>query len=171
MSKEYNKYLEEHKANVAKGYYWLVENLPEVVGSGSLERQICVAHDKSKSDEDEYYAYDNYFYGNDQSYYAKQDFNKAWLRHIHKNPHHWQYWVLINDDSNEGELILDMDFNYIIEMICDLWSFGWKDGKPFEIFDWYNQHKPFMKFSDKTKMTVEDILKKMFDKLTANGGI
>jgi hypothetical protein len=171
MSKEYNKYLEEHKANVAKGYYWLVDNLPEVVGGGVLERQICVAHDQSKSDEDEYYAYDEYFYGNDQSYYVKQAFNLAWLKHIHKNPHHWQYWVLNNDEPNEGEVILDMDLNYIIEMICDWWAFSWKDGKLFEIFDWYNQHKTWIKLSDKTKYTLEDILKKMYDKLTENGGI
>lgn len=172
MSKEYNKYLEEHRANVAKGFYWLIENIEDVGYYGSeLERQITAEHDKSKSDLYEYGPYDNYFYNNDHSYSGLQAFNKAWLTHIHKNPHHWQYWVLHNDDPNEGMVILDMEYNYIIEMICDWWSFSWKNGKPFEIFDWYNEHKQYILLSDKTKMQVEDLLKRMYDKLVENGGM
>lgn len=31
-------------------------------------------------------------------------FNIAWLKHIHRNPHHWQYWILLNDNG-KGNLI------------------------------------------------------------------
>lgn len=171
MSKEYDKYLKEHKENVAKAYYWLVDNLPEVSFGTSLEYQICSAHDKSKTDEEEYFAYDEYFNGKDQSYYTKEMYQKAWLNHIHKNTHHWQYWILVNDDPNESEVILDMEYRYVIEMICDWWSFSWKSGNLYEMFDWYNNHKQYMKLSSKTKLTVEDILKKIHEKLTENGGM
>jgi hypothetical protein len=166
MSKEYNKYLDEHRANVTKAFYWMQTNLPDLLSGGyDYERQITAAHDKSKSNFDEYQAYDDYFYGKDQSYEVKQAFNKAWLTHIHRNPHHWQYWILVNDDPNEGEVLIDMPYNYIIEMICDWWGFSFKQGKLDEIFNWYNEHKKYMKLSDKTKTKVEYILAEINKKL------
>lgn len=94
-----------------------------------------------------------------------QDFNKAWLAHIHRNPHHWQHWVLINDDPKLGEIVLDMPYEYIIEMICDWWAFSWSSGNLYEIFNWYNEHEEYMKLSEKTRKTVEDILDKIKKKL------
>lgn len=171
MSKEYNKYLQEHKANVAAAFYWIQQNLPEILTGGfDYERQITAAHDQSKSNYNEYGAYDNYFYGKNQSYAVKQDFNKAWLNHIHNNPHHWQYWILRNDDGTED--ILDMEYNYIIEMICDWWSFGFKENNLDTIHDWYNKNKNTMKLSDKTKAIVEDILRQIYIKLNdLEGGV
>lgn len=90
-----------------------------------------------------------------------QDFRYAWLNHIYRNPHHWQYWILNRDEKDEGEIILDMHYNYIIEMICDWWAFSWNSGDLFEVFDWYNKHKDYIKFSDKTRRIVEDILDKI----------
>ena len=168
MSVEYDLYLQEHKENVAKGLEWLHENLPEVLAGciyGDLEQQIRYHHDASKSNLDEYVAYDRYFYGGNRSYMVVQDFNYAWLAHIHRNPHHWQYWVLHNDDPGEGMVILDMPLNYIIEMICDWWSFSWAKGNLREIFSWYIEHKDYMKLSDRTRKTVEDILDKISKKL------
>ena len=146
MSEKYDEYIKEHKDNVYKAFCWLRDNLPEIFNMGSdndtnkfiadCEYQCKYEHDKSKFEIDEYEAYDNYFYGN-RSYEVVEQFNRAWLRHIHRNPHHWQYWILINDNPDEGELILDMPDIYIIEMICDWWSFSWKQNKLDEIFDWY----------------------------------
>ena len=119
----------------------------------------------SKDDEEEYNAYDAYFYGGNRSYQVVKDFNYAWLHHIHNNPHHWQYWVLINDDPDEGEIIMDMPYNYIVEMICDWWAFSWKDEKLNEIFEWYEEHKKYMKLSDTTRHTVETILIRIKEKL------
>jgi hypothetical protein len=168
MSYGYDQYLVDHKSNVRKGFEWLCENLPEVVEPrDKFEWQICVNHDFSKNDPDEYEAYDKYFYGsnNKRSYEVVQNFRMAWLKHIHKNPHHWQHWVLINDDPGEGMVILDMEYLYIIEMICDWWAFSWKKGNLTEIFSWYDEHKDYMKLGDKTRKTVEDILEKIKKKL------
>lgn len=166
MSLAYDNYLEQHKSNVHKGFEWIRDNLPELIEgfNDNFEWQIGIAHDQSKTQSDEYTAYDNYFYGN-RSYQVVQDFNKAWLLHIHRNPHHWQHWILINDNPNEGEIILDMDYVYILEMICDWWAFSWNSGDLTEIFKWYDQHKDYMKLSDKTRKTVEDILQKIKEKL------
>lgn len=166
MSVQYDNYLAQHKGNVLKGFEWIRDNLPELItGDHDYEWQIGMAHDQSKSDPEEYAAYDKYFYGGNRSYQVVRDFRIAWLRHIHHNPHHWQHWVLINDDPGEGMVILDMPYNYILEMICDWWAFSWNKGNLDEIFNWYNEHKDYMKLSDKTRRTVEDILSKLRTKL------
>lgn len=169
MSIQYNQYLEQHKSNVRKGFEWIQKNLPELlVGEGGVAWQIEFAHDTSKSEPDEYEAYDAYFYGNNRSFQVVQDFHKAWLLHIHRNPHHWQYWVLINDDPKEGELVLDMPYNYIVEMICDWWAFSWAKGNLVEIFNWYDEHKGYMKLSRDTRIIVEHVLEEIKAKLESD---
>ncbi len=87
----------------------------------------------SKNTPDEYTPYDNYFYG-EQTPAIIEAFNRAWLMHIHRNPHHWQYWVLINDEPKEGTILIEMPYPYIIEMICDWWAFSWIKGDLSEMF-------------------------------------
>lgn len=164
MSVQYDNYLTEHKENVAKGFRWLQENIPEIIEDG-FEWQICFNHDASKTDPEEYDAYDAYFYGNNRSYSVVQNFKKAWLRHIHNNPHHWQHWILINDEPKEGMVVIDMPYIYVVEMICDWWSFSWTKGDLNEIFGWYEDRKDYMKLSANTRRSVEYILGKMKDKL------
>ena len=167
MSREYDKFLEQHKENVRKGFEWFRENLPALIENiPNLEWRICVIHDQSKREPDEYYDYDKYFYGNDCSLEVVREFNYAWLRHIHRNPHHWQYWVLINDDPDLGEIVMDMPINYIIEMICDWWAFSWSKGDLTEIFKWYDERKEYIKLSDKTRRILESILSMMKEKLS-----
>lgn len=164
MSVQYDNYLTEHKENVAKGFRWLKENIPEVIEDG-FEWQICFNHDASKTDPEEYDAYDAYFYGNNRSYSVVQNFKKAWLRHIHNNPHHWQHWILINDEPKEGMVVIDIPYIYVVEMICDWWAFSWTKGDLNEIFRWYEDRKDYMKLSANTRISVEYILGKMKDKL------
>lgn len=164
MSVKYEKYLNSHITFVRAGYAWLKENLPELTGDADYVFQFD-GHDLSKFGLEEYVPYDRYFYGNEKTPEIKREFQYAWLHHIHNNPHHWQYWVLHNDEPGEGMVILDMPNNYILEMICDWWAFSWKSGNLFEIFSWYDKHKAYMKLSDATRNTVEDILAKMKAKL------
>lgn len=168
MSVQYDRYLAIHRINVKKGFDWIRENLPELIidiPGVDYEWQIGAGHDASKDRPDEYEAYDKYFYGGNRSYQVVQDFDKAWLLHIHRNPHHWQHWVLINDEPKEGEIILDMPYNYIIEMICDWWAFSWANEDLTEIFRWWEEHEKCMKLSKVTRKTVVDILGSIKSKL------
>jgi len=162
MSREYDDYIREHVANVQRAFDWLDAHIPEVHEKMANKNYILSMHDASKTQEDEYNAYDAYFYGGNKSYKVVSDFNYAWLKHIHRNPHHWQYWVLKHDD--EPEEALEMPYPYIIEMICDWWSFSFKSGNLKEIFDWYEKHKG-MVLHEKTRKIVEDILKKIREEL------
>lgn len=166
MSREYDLYLEQHKANVQKAFEWIRENLPDLVsGDNHYEWYTNFAHDQSKTDSDEYPAYDAYFYGGNRSYQVVQDFELAFLNHLHKNPHHWQHWILPSYDDEKKEKIFEMPHEYVIEMICDWWSFSWKQEKLDEIFSWYEDHKKTIQLHPNTRYAVEDILRQIHEKL------
>ena len=154
MSKAYTDYIITHKSNVEKAYNWLKENK---IITKNLDARIAM-HDLSKYSDEEYSAYDEYFYGKEKTEKVESDFNYAWLHHIHANPHHWQYWVLKHDD--EPEEALEMPYEYVIEMICDWWSFSFKINRLDEIFSWYENHKD-MVLHKNTRKLVEDILEKI----------
>lgn len=90
-----------------------------------------LTHDLSKFLPSEFLPYANYFYGNGQTikrgrdktgYYKPTDtgdkaFDFAWFLHQKRNRHHWQWWVLPED---EGEVkVLEMADKYRLEMLCD----------------------------------------------------
>ena len=154
MSQEYTQYIIEHKANVEKAFKWLVDH--NIFENFTVPVNI-IEHDLSKYSTEEYAAYDKYFYSK-KTPETEKEFNYAWLHHIHNNPHHWQYWVLINDD--EPEEALEMPLEYAIEMICDWWSFSFKEGNLEEIFDWYKKHKG-MRLHPNTRKFVEETLDKI----------
>ena len=58
-----------------------------------------------------------------------------------------------------------MDYRYILEMICDWWSFSWSSGNLNEIFSWYDKRKDYMKLGKQTRKTVENILEQTKKKL------
>lgn len=151
MSIEYDRYLTEHIHNVQEAGHWMADH-----GLFPLLTMTFPRHDESKYSVEEYDAYDKYFYGNNKSYKVVNDFNYAWLHHIHNNPHHWQHWVLKHDD--EPEEALEMPIEYVAEMIADWWSFSFKMGNYYEIFDWYDKHKAGMVLHKKTRKLVEDTL-------------
>ena len=86
--------------------------------------------------------------------------------HIHRNPHHWQHWVLINDEPKEGTILIEMPYPYIIEMICDWWAFSWIKGDLSEMFAWYKDHADYIKMHNNTRSIVEEILEMIRTKLT-----
>ena len=162
MSTEYSNYIVTHVENVKKAYNWLKDHK---IISEELASQID-SHDLSKYSAEEYEAYDNYFYVK-QTEKVKTDFDYAWLHHIHNNPHHWQHWVLINDD--DGTYALEMPKEYVIEMLSDWWAFSHGSGNLYEIFDWYKDHTKKMILHKNTKKLVEDILGKIKAELDKEG--
>lgn len=163
MSEKYDNYLKEHIGNVEKGYKWMKNHLPKEIFDGVVENDEwnITQHDLSKYGKAEYDAYDEYFYGgNKDNVRVKERFNKAWLHHIHNNPHHWQYWVLIEDDPENGRnfVCIEMPKHYIIEMVCDWWAFSWASKNLYEIFDWYRSHFTNIKLHEKSQLYLDNVL-------------
>lgn len=163
MSEKYDNYIKEHIGNVEKGYKWMKNHLPKEIFDGVTENDEwnIGVHDLSKYGKEEYDAYDEYFYGsNKDDVRVKERFNKAWLHHIHNNPHHWQYWVLIEDDPENGRnfVCIEMPKHYIIEMVCDWWAFSWASKNLYAIFDWYRAHFANIKLHEKSQLYLEKVL-------------
>ncbi|MFA5525633.1 MAG: DUF5662 family protein [Acholeplasmataceae bacterium] len=57
-----------------------------------------LTHDLSKLRPSEFWAYCRWFYRGSDNGAA---FNVAWLLHQRRNPHHWQYWMLLNDEPDK----------------------------------------------------------------------
>lgn len=163
MSQKYDEYLEKHRQAVKKAYQWIAAYIPELTDVEATRN--IEFHDMSKNTPDEYTPYDNYFYG-EQTPAIIEAFNRAWLMHIHRNPHHWQHWVLINDEPKEGTILIEMPYPYIIEMICDWWAFSWIKGDLSEMFAWYKDHESYIKLHNNTRSIVEEILEMIRTKLT-----
>ena len=152
---EYDNYLKQHIGNVNKAYEILTK-VGIFDADLNIKKQIS-QHDASKYQEDEYNAYGEYFYGNDKQTEHGLDFKYAWLQHQHRNPHHWQYWLLKEDDSDELEA-LDIPDNYIKEMICDWLAFSISKQDINELFTWYRDNKSKQIMTDKTRKAVEKYL-------------
>lgn len=166
MSKEYDDYLDEHIGAVQKAAEWMIGNN---IGNIFNLRGAAVesfasnarAHDRSKYLMKEYYAYDAYFYG------EKDDdaFDRAWLHHIHNNPHHWQHWLLFEDENDGKPKPLEMPKVHALEMVADWWSFSWRSGNLREVFRWYDEHKGRIILHPDTRKYVESVLGEIGEKL------
>jgi len=121
-----------------------------------------ITHDLSKLLPSEFVPYARYFYGDYPEHEKfiqgegkdcynglfKEDiqrhFDIAWLKHIHRNPHHWQYWLLQEDD---GDLkTIPMPMKYLKEMLAD-WH-----GAGMAITGENNTDEWFLKNEDKIKL-------------------
>ena len=163
----YDEHLTNHREAVKSALAWIQENLPELINQEIFDKLTTniYNHDISKYSVGEYEPYAQYFYGKaSNSKKARRDFEYAWNAHQKANPHHWQYWVLLRDDAETMKL-LDIPEEYLIEMICDWWSFSWMEGNLYEIFDWYKKHKSTIRLSVDSRKKCEDILKKIENKL------
>lgn len=121
-----------------------------------------IIHDWSKFLLDEWIPYANYFYGGDtrkdRFYTPSQgtsEFNYAWLKHQHRNPHHWQHWVLQEDDG--GKFAMEMPSKYALEMVCDWRGAGKAQGHN-DTLDWYMRNKNKMILNEFTRNYVEALL-------------
>jgi len=156
---KYLKYVLRHK--------WYVGI--ECVRRGLIWRGIM--HDMSKFLPSEFIPYANFFYGenndikrgrNATGYYkptdtGDNDFDFAWLLHQKRNRHHWQWWILPEDE--DGIKIIKMDDKYRTEMLCD-WigagkaqgHFSPKDDPLQETRNWWNANNHKMQLHEDTRL-------------------
>ena len=114
-------------------------------------------HDWSKFLPSEWFPYVEYFYGNKD----QNTFDIAWNHHQKRHPHHWQYWLL-REDNPEADFtpywqglqtekeavihhffkVLPMPDKYRKEMLCDWRGAGQAQGKARnETKQWYQANK------------------------------
>lgn len=155
---KYIKYILIHKYHVMvecfkRGLYWQ-----------------GITHDISKLLPDEFFSYLDKFYNFNQfpdksmiwrvktKEIVNDAFNLAWLKHIHRNPHHWQFWILQND-SGSWECI-EIPERYIKEMVSDWIGAGIAITGKNDVLNWYEKNKDNIKLNLATRILVECYLYK-----------
>ena len=159
---KYLKYLLRHK--------WFV--MIECFKVGLVWRGL--KHDLSKFRPCEFIPYAKFFYGDHSpkrdstGYYKPTDtgdkaFDFAWLLHQKINDHHWQWWVLPEDDG--GTKLLEMSENAMLEMVCDWVGAGKAQGFQSLSDDiyketriWYNKNKSKIQLNPNTRSAIERII-------------
>ena len=155
-------------------YLWYVIRHKWYVGQACRRQEGFVFsgifHDWSKILPSEFFPYAKHFYGNqakewrdDTGYYkptdtGDPDFDFAWLLHQKRNKHHWQWWILPED--NGGTKVLEMDEPYIIEMYCD-WvgaSLAQGHGGYEGVIKWYEVNGEKMSLATKTRIRIEQLV-------------
>lgn len=152
---KYLKYVIRHK--------WFV--FIECCKQGIIWRGII--HDWSKFRFSEFIPYANHFSGGIETgrdgtgYYKPTDtgdkaFDFAWLLHQKRNRHHWQWWILPEDEG--GIIVLEIPDKYRKEMLCDWYGAGRAQGTP-DTRKWYKQNGYKMQLHENTRKWIEERLK------------
>lgn len=140
---------------------------------------LGIIHDMSKLLPDELIPYANHFYGpgshhkdgnhaskgirtgrDATGYYKPTDtgdpaFDFAWLLHQKRNRHHWQWWILPEDDG--GLKVLDMPDYCRKEMLADWRGAGRAQGTP-DVYAWYIKNGHRMSLHPDTRVWIENRL-------------
>ena len=142
---QYLKYILRHK------WFVFVAGLQMKV---SLWRLL--KHDWSKFLPCEWIPYANSFYGGKRTPQVKSAFTTAWLHHQHRNDHHWQHWVLRNDDGSIE--CLPMPEYVWREMIADWMGAGRAITGRWECAEWYVKNRDKIQLHPETRIVVDSIL-------------
>ena len=148
----YARYVLRHKWNVLRA--------SRITGA-SLWR--CIVHDASKFLPSEWVPYVKAFYAPDGSsrYEPTVEFDQAWRAHQKRNKHHWQHWVLLEDEG--ATKALPMPEAYVREMVAD-WIGAGEMHRPRgarhpDTSGWYAANKDKMVVHETTRRQVERMVK------------
>ena len=129
---------------------------------------LGIIHDWSKFLPSEFIPYANHFHGPDAKqwrdktgYYKPTDtgdaaFDFAWFLHQKRNKHHWQWWILPEDES--GCKALPMPNKYRREMLADWRGAGRVQGKP-NTRAWYEMNGYKLQLHPETLVWIEGMLR------------
>jgi len=136
---QYRDYIKEHIDNVIKIWKAFAKQTTEMFYDNYVYcnvDKIIEQHDQSKYGDKEFDSYRRYFFPVKDSEKSKELFKLAWNNHQKTNPHHWQYWIMW---SPEGSVALKMEWEYVIEMLCDWTAMSLKFNN--KVSEWYRENK------------------------------
>jgi len=132
-------------------------------------------HDLSKFRPSEWFPYAHHFYRDNTGegldaigtyglaelapwgFYTEDRFNRAWLKHQHRNPHHWQFWLLQPDEGQEWPLPMPQE--YAKEMLADWIGAGLAIHGKRDVLTWYRKNRLRMSLHLETASLIEKLMK------------
>ena len=131
------------------------------------DEDLLRIHDASKWSSEEFDAYALYFArGADASpvdaSIVGDKFVKAWLHHIHHNPHHWQYWIFPDGYSPKDSTVengcVEMPACYALEMVADWMGASKAYTGSWDMTDWLCKNMARIRVHSNTAKLIRNIL-------------
>lgn len=131
VAKKYAAQLEQHIAYVCEA--------SKVLGVSLFQ---YATHDLSKWSDDEFPGYAMHYFGGGDP----ESFARAWTAHMHKNKHHWQFWLLPYGTKVAGRdtevNAIEMPYEYVLEMVADWMGASKTYTGEWDIEPWLKEHLP-----------------------------
>lgn len=128
---------------------------------GISDKQLA-QHDTSKFTLHELPYYARNFHGDKQD---PDGFARAWLHHIHHNPHHWQHWIFpdsftpMGSDVRSG--VVEMPQEHAIEMVADWMGASMTYTGSWDMAEWLTKNTPEIRVHPKTATYLTGVLDSM----------
>lgn len=114
-------------------------------------------HDWSKMSPAEWGPYVRSFYGKQgRTRAVRAAFDAAWLHHQHRNPHHWQHWLLWEDDGPVKAL--EMPAGLAREMVADWMGAGRAITGRWDVASWYEANRDTIVLAPRTRCLVDRLV-------------
>lgn len=168
----YLTYVLRHK------WFVFVAGLKRGVPIGQL-----IVHDWSKFLPSEWWPYADYFYGHDggswapvlamakaatgtkveperralyeEAYRRFDAFMLAFVKHLHRNPHHWEHWVLSGKDASRPPKVFQISERYRREMLADWDGAGRAITGTWDTPTWYAKNRDSQVMHHATRALVD----------------
>lgn len=145
----YLQYVLRHK--------WYVAHAGRLLGVSGWR---LFKHDWSKFLPSEWKPYARFFYGTFRAG-AVESFQAAWLKHVNRQDHHWQYWVMPKVEEGIRLKVHEMPEECVREMVADWAGAGRGITGRWELSEWWAKEKDNMLLHPRTRIRVEQLVKQL----------
>lgn len=124
-----------------------------------VPRKQLDIHDQSKFSPEEFPYYARHFFGDKGN---PDGWAKAWLHHIHANPHHWNHWLFADGFTPRGSKVesgaVAMPHKYLREMVADWMGAGFAYTGSWDMTKWLTENLPRIRLHSQTWIELGEIL-------------
>ncbi|MCD7907816.1 MAG: DUF5662 family protein, partial [Clostridium sp.] len=106
-----------------------------------------------------------YYQGNRSPNAAEREtvgYSRAWLHHKGRNKHHYEYWIDVSVNKEEGLVGNKMPLKYVAEMVCDRIAacqvYKGKNYTSAAPLEYYEYTKKYITIHPETRALLEKIL-------------
>lgn len=153
-----------------------IKNVQQVCRELGVPRSQWEIHDQSKYSDEEYEGYARKFYGEGTEFPPDENmFARAWLHHLHLNPHHWQHWIFPMGYRGKGGKdivngIVKMPEYFALEMIGDWLGANKTYQNSWDMSEWLKDNIPQIRVHPETANFLYETLKDIGYSKIVDGG-
>lgn len=122
-------------------------------------------HDLSKYSPEEFWTGVRFYQGDRSPNAAEREimgFSRAWLHHKGRNKHHYEYWIDVSQNKEEGLVGHKMPLKYVVEMVMDRIAackvYRGKDYTDSAAWEYYERTRKYITIHPETRALLERLL-------------